>query len=106
ISQGAPALRLVIMMIPVIGVQIVGAALFQSLGKAVPSLVLSLLRQVLILIPLLIFLPRIGGLALNGIWISYPLADLLSTLLTGILIFKEMNKMKECEEAPAESACV
>jgi len=106
ISQGAPALRLVIMMIPVIGVQIVGAALFQSLGKAVPSLVLSLLRQVLVLIPLLLFLPRVGNLALTGIWISYPLADLISTLLTGILIFKEMNKMKECEDAPAESSCV
>jgi len=106
ITQGAPALRLVIMMIPVIGVQIVGAALFQSLGKAIPSLVLSLLRQVLLLIPLLIFLPRIGGLGLTGIWISYPLADLLSTLLTGILIFRELGRMKKCDEASMESSCV
>lgn len=106
ISQGAPALRLVILMIPVIGVQIVGAALFQSLGKAMPSLVLSLLRQVLILIPLLLFLPKIGNLGLTGIWISYPIADLLSTILTGTLIFGELKKMKDCEEALPQSSCV
>lgn len=95
IAGGAPALRLVILMVPVIGIQIVGAALFQSLGKALPSLILSLLRQVLLLIPLILILPRIGGLGLTGIWISYPLADLFSTILTGMLVLHELKNMEK-----------
>lgn len=106
IAEGAPALRLVILMIPVVGIQIVGATLFQSLGKALPSLVLSLLRQVLLLIPLLLILPRIGGLGLMGIWIAYPLADFFSTAVTGLMVRKELQRMKPSEEPALESGGV
>ncbi len=106
ISQGVPALRLVLMMLPIVGIQIVGASLFQALGKAAPSLFLSMLRQVLFLVPLLLFLPRIGNLGLTGIWLSYPLADFLSTAVTALLLTRELASMKECADAPAESACV
>lgn len=103
IAEGAPALRLVILMIPVVGIQIVGATLFQSLGKALPSLVLSLLRQVLLLIPLLLILPRIGGLGLTGIWVAYPLADFFSTAVTGLMVRKELQRMKPSEQPVLES---
>jgi len=93
IINGAPVIRIVISMIPLIGVQIVGAAMFQSLGKAVPTLVLSLLRQVLIFIPLIIILPRIFGLGLMGIWISYPIADVLSVILTVLYLKNNLIKM-------------
>ena len=93
IKNGIYALRLVIAMVPIIGVQIIGAALYQSLGKAVPALLLTLSRQVLFFIPLVLILPRIYGLGLMGIWISFPLADILSTGITVVLIKKEMNTM-------------
>jgi len=86
-------MRIVISVIPLIGIQIVGAALFQSLGKAVPSLILSLLRQVLLFIPLIIILPRVLGLGLLGIWIAYPAADVLSVFLTVIFLKSELRKM-------------
>jgi len=93
IEKGAPIIRIVISMIPLIGIQIVAAALFQSLGKAVPSLILSLLRQVLLFIPLVIILPRVFGLGLMGIWISYPIADVLAVILTVFYLRHELKKM-------------
>ncbi len=91
IPMGTLAIRIVVSMIPVIGIQIVGATLFQSIGKAIPSLFLSLSRQVLFFIPILLILPRYFGLV--GVWMSFPLADFLSTIVTTILLKREMNKM-------------
>ena len=93
IEKGSTIIRIVLSMIPAIGIQIVGAALFQSLGKAVPSLILSLLRQVLLFIPLVIILPRVFGLGLLGIWIAYPAADILSVILTALFLRSELKKM-------------
>ncbi len=93
IEKGSTIMRIVISVIPLIGIQIVGAALFQSLGKAVPSLVLALLRQVLLFIPLVIILPRVLGLGLLGIWIAYPAADILSVVLTVLFLRSELKKM-------------
>ncbi|SMP61506.1 MATE family efflux transporter [Anoxynatronum buryatiense] len=95
LEYGVLALRVVIAMVPVVGVQIIGAALFQSLGKAVPALVLTLSRQVLFFIPLVAILPRVGGLGLMGIWLAFPLADGLSTIFTSIWMKREMNRMKK-----------
>ncbi|OPJ56484.1 MATE family efflux transporter [Alkalithermobacter paradoxus] len=91
IKDGSTVLRIVIAMVPIVGFQVVGAALFQSLGKAVPSIILSLLRQIIFLIPLVLTLPRIFGL--TGIWISFPIADLLSTIVTSVLLKNEMKKI-------------
>jgi len=93
IEKGIPVIRIVISMIPLIGIQVVGAALFQSLGKAFPSLVLSLLRQVLIFTPLVIILPRIFGLGIMGIWLAYPIADVLAVILTIIYLRSELRKI-------------
>ncbi len=93
IEKGTTIMRIVISVIPLIGIQIVGATLFQALGKAVPSLILALLRQVLLFIPLIIILPRVLGLGLLGIWIAYPAADILSVVLTVIFLRNELKKM-------------
>jgi putative MATE family efflux protein len=93
IEKGSTIMRIVISVIPVIGIQLVGAALFQALGKAVPSLILALLRQVLLFIPLVIILPRVLGLGLLGIWIAYPAADILSVVLTVLFLRSELKKM-------------
>ena len=93
IEKGIPVIRIVISMIPLIGIQIVAAALFQSLGKAVPSLILSLLRQVLLFTPLVIILPRVFELGIMGIWISYPIADVLAVILTVFYMRNELKKI-------------
>jgi len=93
ITKGFQVIRIAVSMIPFIGIQIVAAGLFQSLGKAVPSLVLSLLRQVLLFIPLVIILPRVLELGIMGIWIAYPAADILSVILTVLYLRSELKKM-------------
>lgn len=91
ITNGAYALRFVIAAVPLIGVQVVGAALFQAIGKAVPSLFLTLSREVLLFIPFVLILP--GYLGLTGIWLSFPLADFFAILVTVVLLQREMRRM-------------
>ncbi|QNO15075.1 MATE family efflux transporter [Alkalicella caledoniensis] len=104
INNGVTALRIVISMVPIIGLQIIGAAFFQSLGKAMPSLLLTLSRQVLFFIPLVLILPRINGMGVIGVWLSFPIADVLSTVTTVALLKKEMNIINKQEEAELKLA--
>lgn len=78
-------------MYPVVGLQIICANYFQAVGKATESAVLSLSRQVLIFIPLLLILPHFWGI--DGVWRTAPIADGLSVLLTATLIYLEMKKI-------------
>lgn len=93
IEAGAVATRYIIMALPVIGFQIIGSGLFQAIGKALPSLFLSLTRQVVFLIPLVLILPVHFGL--NGIWFSFPLADLLSAIITSIFVWNEIKLLNK-----------
>ncbi len=99
-TVGARGMRICLLMMPVVGFQVVGASFFQSIGKARTSLVLTLLRQVLILIPLLVLLPRLLGL--DGVWAAGPIADLGAALLTGGALLRELRRMGT--GAPAQAA--
>ncbi len=94
VSEGTSVIRLVTLVIPVVSVQIVGASLFQSFGKAVPSLLLSLLRQVLLFIPLVFILPGPFGLGLLGVWLAFPISDLVSTVVTALLMLRQMRRLR------------
>lgn len=80
-------------MVFLIGFQIVGSHYFQAVGKPLQAAVLSLSRQVLLFIPLLLILPRIWGI--NGVWRSAPIADALSVIITAAFVVYEMRKLKE-----------
>ncbi|MGS2762545.1 MATE family efflux transporter [Sinomicrobium sp. M5D2P9] len=84
------AMRWVFAATPVIAIQLIGAAYFQAVGKAVPALLLTLTRQGFFFIPLILVLPRFYGEL--GVWISFPIADLLSTLVTGFYLNKEIRQ--------------
>lgn len=75
----------------VVGFQVVSTTLFQSLGKAAASIFLSLARQVLFLIPLLLFLPPRFGLV--GIWWSFPMSDLLATVVTAVMVALQLRSI-------------
>jgi len=90
--MGPHAIRIASLMFPIIGFQIINANYFQAVGKAVPAIVLSLARQVLILIPLVLIMPRFYGL--DGIWISMPISDFLASLITGTWLFIELRSLK------------
>jgi len=91
VSQQTPqALRYVFMALPIIGIQLIGAAYFQAIGKAKPALLLTLSRQGLFFIPLLYVLTPVYGVM--GVWISFPIADILSTLVTVFFLNKAIRK--------------
>lgn len=89
---GSEGLRLSLCMLPVVGFQIVGSVLFQAIGKPTYSLLLSLSRQVILLIPLVIILPRFWGV--RGIWLASPVSDLGAAILTAILVWNQIRKLK------------
>lgn len=90
IALGSRALRIMVIMFPVIGAQVVFSTYFQAAGKGIPSLVLSILREVIIFVPLLMVFSRIYGL--DGVWISRPVSDLIAFLVTYLLISRELKK--------------
>jgi putative MATE family efflux protein len=91
-APGARALRIFLLAYPFLGIQVAGVGFFQAIGKATHSMVLSLSRQVLLLLPLLIFLPLIWGI--DGVWFAAPTADFLAFVITAILLFKELSRFK------------
>ncbi|MCF7933686.1 MAG: MATE family efflux transporter [Spirochaetia bacterium] len=91
LDLAAPALRIVMITMPLIGIQAIGATLFQSIGKSLPALLLGLSRQFIILIPLVLILPRFMGL--SGVWYSFPIADLTATGITLIWLFHEVRNL-------------
>ena len=84
------ALRWVFAATPVIVVQLIGASYFQAIGKAVPALLLSLTKQGFFLIPFLLVLPTFMGV--KGVWISFPIADVLATLVTAYFLNRAVRK--------------
>jgi putative MATE family efflux protein len=96
IEIGTHAMRIIILILPLVGLQMIGATFFQAIGRAFPSLILSLSRQVILLIPLLLILPIF--LQMDGIWLSFPIADGLSTLITMLWVRHEWKKIKGSKE--------
>jgi putative MATE family efflux protein len=97
ISYGSKALPIWFTCFPLVGFQIVCANFFQASGRAPKAILLTLIRQVLFLIPLAMLLPvRMG---LNGILTAAPVADALSAILVAILIFLEWRKLKKSENS-------
>ncbi|NDV14472.1 MATE family efflux transporter [Muricauda sp. TY007] len=83
------AMRLVFAATPIIAIQLIGAAYFQAIGKAIPALLLTLTRQGFFFIPLILILPNFMGEI--GVWLSFCIADVLSTVVTGFFLKKEID---------------
>lgn len=86
-------LRIVIIMWPIVGFQVVASNFFQSVGKAKLAMFATLFRQVIGLIPLIYILPHFWGI--NGIWFAFPLADTMSATAVYIILVREWKKLKE-----------
>lgn len=92
IALSARGLRITVLFFPIIGFQMVTSNFFQSIGMAGKAIFLSLTRQVLILIPCLLILPRFYGAA--GVWYSMPVSDLLASLIAAAMLLAQFRKFK------------
>lgn len=88
-------LKVFLFMLPVLGFQVISSNFYLAIGKAKVSMFLSLLRQVLLLIPCIIILPNIGGLGLMGVWLAGPVADGLASIITGVIFYNSVRKLKD-----------
>ena len=99
-DMSAKGMQLLTIGFPVVGFQMIGTNFFQCLGMVKKSVILSLSRQILFLLPLLYALPLWHGA--EGVWMSFPISDVLSATLTAILLrrlFKKFNKLQDGQES-------
>ncbi len=82
-----PAMRIILSTLTVIGPSILFITTFQGLGKGREVLLLSLARQFIFFVPVLLLLPRVIGI--NGVWLSIPISDVLGLLISGLWLFRE-----------------
>ena len=99
VALSAKALRILTIAFPIVGFQMIATNFFQSLGMVKKSIILSLSRQILFLLPLLYALPLM--LDADGVWISYPISDTLATILTIFMLgrlFKKFNRLNDGDD--------
>lgn len=96
IEIGTHGIRIFLLMLPIVGTQIVITNYFQSVGKASKAILLSLTRQVLFLIPLIMILPSFLGL--DGIWAAGPVSDFSSAMLAILFLKRELRYLQTKHE--------
>ncbi len=87
LDLGKPAMRIFVLGMPLLGINIIGSTLFQALGRARPSFILSVSRPILFFLPMVILLPRLYEL--NGVWAAFPASDLMAVVLTLLFLLRE-----------------
>ena len=93
IVLGGRALKIAVLMLPLNGFQVVSWAYFQAVGKPKQAMILTLTKQILFVIPLVVILPKF--FALDGVWIAMPVADFLAACLAAVLLFMEVRRIRE-----------
>ena len=99
-EMASHGLRILVLGFPIVGFQMIGTNFFQCLGMVKKSVILSLSRQILFLLPLLYALPLWHDA--SGVWMSFPVSDVLSAALTAILLrrlFKKFNRLQDGQES-------
>ena len=99
-EMASHGLRILVIGFPIVGFQMIGTNFFQCLGMVKKSVILSLSRQILFLLPLLYALPLWHDA--SGVWMSFPVSDVLSAALTAILLrrlFKKFNRLQDGQES-------
>lgn len=89
IAEAVVAFRIMIAVFPVISIYYVSITYFQALGKAKTSILVSISRQLIIMIPVSIIMVKVFNLGALGVWISYPISDVLASMASYILIRNE-----------------
>ena len=92
ITLAAEGLRITVLFFPIIGFQMVTSNFFQSIGMAAKAILLSLSRQMLILLPCLLILPRFFGVW--GVWYSMPVSDCLASIIAATMLIHQFRRFK------------
>ena len=99
-EAGVLGLRIYCAVLPVVGYQIIASTYFQAIGKARLAAFLSLLRQIIVLLPLIIILPHFWGV--TGVWIANPIADVVAAVVSFFFFRRELRKLSCPADTPAD----
>ncbi len=88
---GISGLRINFCITPVLGFVMLATTFFQSINRPAPSIIITVLRQIVFLVPFIYILPIL--LEINGIFFAQPISDLLATALSVLLVLKEKKRM-------------
>lgn len=102
IEMASHGLRITVTFFPIIGIQIVSTAFFQSIGYAGKSIFLSLTRQLIFLLPSLLILPHFFDDPVEGVWYSMPVADGAACVLAITMLTIQVRKFKRHIKAAQE----
>lgn len=102
IAESAKAFRIVISLFPLISIYYVSIFYFQAMGKAKMSILVSALRQLIIMIPLSVIFVKVFHMGAMGIWIAYPISDILASIASLMLIRNEGLELNLRIEKQAE----
>src|SRR5699024_10239724 len=93
IEESITAFRIMVAVFPLISIYYISIFYYQALGESRISILVSIFRQLTLMIPIAIVLVKVFNLGAMGVWISYPIADILSSIVSFILIKREVREM-------------
>jgi Na+-driven multidrug efflux pump len=102
INNGIVPMRIIVTLLPILGFLVVGGMLFQAIGKPLPALIINVSRQLIFLLPAIFILPLFFGL--NGVFLSWPVSDFLSFVVTLFLIVAELRIINRIQGTKEEKA--
>ncbi len=103
VAMASHGLSCMVMMFPIVGIQIVSTAFFQSIGYAAKSIFLSLTRQLIFLVPAILVLPHLYADPLEGLWHAAPAADALASVLAIVLLVVQVRKFRRSAVAASST---
>src|SRR5574344_2901207 len=86
-------IKIMMLAVPLVGAQVISTGFFQSIGYVKTAIFLSLLRQLILIIPALLIFPLFFGV--NGIWMSIPISDSLATVISMTLLIYNYRQLKK-----------
>ena len=100
VAIGETALRRTSLAFPLVGLGIIASATFQAIGRGLPSLLMSVFRQIIVLLPAMFFLGKMGGLDI--LWYAVPISDVLATTMAALWLWYSLRSALSTAMKPAD----
>jgi len=102
LSEGARALRIIVIVLPLLSLQAIVGGLYQALGFARRALAVAFLRDIVLIIPGVILLSSAFGT--TGVWMAFPIADFASAVVVLPLLVLQIRRLRQAKDAPPLAA--
>jgi putative MATE family efflux protein len=95
VIESAKAFRVMVAVFPILSIYYVTIYYYQSLGRAKTSFLVSIFRQIIVMLPISLIMVKVFDLGALGVWLSYPIADFISGIFSIIMMKRAFNKLND-----------